>query len=84
MVNKIKEFTKKPGVRKNLLLSLIVTLVLITIEGIRKVVELIVNMVFYGATIKDLTDSYAYLVGYFVAILILIFYIYKYSDAIKL
>lgn len=84
MVNKIKEFFKKPGIRKNLLLSLIVALVLIAIESIRKAVEIIVNMVFYKATYKDLTDSYAYFVGSFVAIIILIFYIYKYSDAIKM
>jgi len=84
MDKKIKEFLDRPSVKKDLFLAFFVALILLAIEGIRKAIELIINQVFYGATIKDITDNYSFTIGYLIAILITIYFIKKYSNSMKL
>ena len=76
-------FFEKFETKKALFLSFLIALVLIGIEAIRKFIELIVNLAFYGATIESVIESYGYVVGLLIAVLILFYFTHKYSDVIK-
>ena len=60
-------FFEKLNIRTAMFLSFLIALVLLAIEAIRKVIELIVNML-YGATVESVIDSYGYVIGLLVAI----------------
>ncbi len=78
-----KSFFEKPSTQKALVISFMVALILIAIEAIRYVIEVIIDIVFYGYTIDTVIDSYSYLFGIVVAIIILILFLVKYREVLE-
>lgn len=83
MKKEIKQFFERKEVRKDMYLAFFIALIFLIIEGVRKVIEISVNTIVYGATFKDVTDNYSWIIGYFIAIIITLVFLYQYSDVTK-